>query len=619
MTDIRFSHTTTAHHDRTAHHRLLPAVLLVAALLLTALPANAAVQVSARLTPQNFSTDDAATLQIRIEGQQSAEITLPEIDGLSFHHRGQSRQFQMVNGAITSSLTETYLVTGSRPGTYTIGPVTVTVDGVVHRTEPLTCTVTGASTSPPGSSDPGTDDAVDQPRAAFIKLIPKKQQAYLNEVVPVTITAYFRQGVKVNLSGPPAVRADGILLDIPDREPQQHRELVDGTQYTAVTWNGTLTGIKEGRQEISAEADATLLVPVKRRQRLPGFGTDLFDDSLLDDLLGGYKNRPLTLTAPALSFTVVPLPAENRPQGFAGAVGSFTLDLQASPDHIEIGDPLTLTMTVAGTGNFDTVTAPRLSSSEGLKEYPPTATLQSGQTPYLGKKIFEQAVVVTDPAVRRLPPLAFSFFDPQRRSYQTLLTDPVDLVVTNPAGAGTSPTTGTRPGAQLPAPVAQEKKSTLDDLAPAKLTRSPPGSFVPLFRQPWFVNALVAVLAAIAGVSALRLHRTLQERRPERQYARAKERLRRETLALIDQTGTVPGGDYLPRARQAVRSFLALCWQTRADALTTADIRSRLGDESPVSTLFLMADRHAYGAAQLTEEQRRDLHEALRTLIREWS
>jgi hypothetical protein len=453
---------------------------------------------------------------------------------------------------------------------------------------------------------------------AFIKLVPEKRQAYLNEVVPVTITAYFRQGVKVNLSGPPAVRADGILLDIPDREPRQHRELVDGTHYTAVTWSGTLIGIKEGHQEISAEADATLLVPVRRRQRLPGFGTNLFDDSLLDDLLGGYENRPLTLTTPALSFTVVPLPTENRPQGFTGAVGSFTLDLQASPDRVEIGEPLTLTITVAGTGNFDTVTAPRFNTTEGLKEYPPTATLQPGQTPRQGKKVFEQAVVVTDPAVRRLPPLAFSFFDPQRRSYQTLLTDPVDLVVTRPADAEPPVTAGARPGAQPPAPDVQEK-SSLDDLAPVKLTLSPPGSFVPLFRRPWFISALVALLAAIGGVSALRLHRTLQGRHPERLHARAKERLRRETLALIDQAGTAPGDDYLPRARQAVRSFLAHCWHTRADALTTADIRSRLGDESPVSTLFLMADRHAYGAAQLTEEQRRDLHEALRTLIGEWS
>jgi hypothetical protein len=619
MTAMRFLHTIPPHHDRTVRRRMMPAVLIVAAaLLLAALSADGAVQVSARLTPQSFSTEHPATLKIRIEGQQSADITLPDVDGLSFRHRGQSRQFQMVNGAISSSLTETYLVTGNRPGTYTIDPITVTINGVDHHTEPLSCTVTGAAAPPPGSAAPGPDDPADQPQPAFIRLIPEKQRAYLNEVVPVTITASFRQGVKVNLGGPPTVRADGILLDIPDREPRQHREVVDGIHYTAVTWDGALIGIKEGRQEISVEADTTLLVPVRRQQRPPGFGTNLFDDSLFDDLFGGYENRPLTLTAPAVSFTVDPLPSENRPEGFAGAVGSFTLDLQAGPDRVEIGDPLTLTMTVAGTGNFDTVTAPRLSNSEGLKEYPPTATLHPEQTSYQGKKVFEQAVVVTDPEVRRLPPLAFSFFDPQRRSYRTLLTDPVDLTVTSPTGAAATAAAGPLHQDRQPAPTAQAE-SVLDDLAPVKLTLAPPGSFVPLFRTPWFIGALVAALAAIGGVSALRLHRALQERRPERLHARARERARRETLALIDRAGTAPPADYLPRVHQAVRSFLALCWQTRAEALTSADIRARLGEASPVSTLFLLADRYAYGALLLEEEQRRELHDALRSFIREWS
>ena len=612
MTGMRFVHMNSPHHDGAGRHRLMPALLLAAALLLVALSANAAVEVSARLTPQRFSVDDPATLKIRIDGGQSAEISLPAVAGLSFHHRGQSRQFQMVNGAVSSSLTETYLVAGNRPGTYTIPPITVTINDVEHRTDPLTCIVTGAA-SPPDSAAPGPEPPAGRPQPAFIKLTPDKQHAYLNEVVPVAITAYFRQGIKVNLGGLPSLRADGILLDIPDNQPRQHREEVDGTIYTAVTWNGALIGIKEGRQEISVEADTTLLVPVRRQQRPRGF-TGPFDDSLLDELFGGYENRPLTLTAPAVSFTVDPLPSKNRPEGFAGAVGSFTLDLRAAPVSVEIGDPVTLTMSVAGSGNFDTVTAPRLSSSEGLKTYAPTATLHPEPTVYQGTKVFEQAVVVTDPAVRRLPPLTFSFFDPDRGGYQTLVTDPVELKVTSSAGAATAAAAGSGHRDRQPAPAARPE-SPLDELAPAKLTLTPAGSFVPLFLTPWFISALVAALAAIGVVSALRLHRALQGRRPERLHARARERVRRETLLLIDQAGAAPPADYLPRVRQAVRSFLALCWQTGADTLTTADIRARLGDESPVSTLFLLADRYTYGAAQLEEGRRRDLHDAIRTFI----
>ncbi|MBE0584945.1 MAG: BatD family protein, partial [Desulfofustis sp.] len=251
---------------------------------------------------------------------------------------------------------------------------------------------------------------------------------------------------------------------------------------------------------------------------------------------------------------------------------------------------------------------PRLSSSEGLKSYTPTATLHQG------KKIFEQAVVVTDPAVHRLPPLIFSFFDPQRRNYQTITTDPIELTVTSPAATLSSATGQTlQQSRQRPEP--DQPGSSLDELAPVKLTQTPPDSFVPLFLTPGFIIALATALLAIVGVSALRLHRFLQNRRPEMLRSRAIERRRQETLKLIDQAGAAASADYLVTVRQAVRSFLALCWQTGADALTTADIDARLGNDSPIYTLFLLTDGQAYGALALEERQRCELHDTIRTFI----
>jgi hypothetical protein len=595
-------------HDWARRLNLLAVLIATAALLLPTLLAAATVELSARLTPRTFSSDSPATLEISIGGQQSAHITLPDVDGLTFHYRGQSRQFQMINGAVSSSLTTTYLVEGKRPGTYTIPPITVHVEGVDHQTEPLICTVTQAAAPSSGSGRAERDSAADEPQLAFIRLQPTKQRAYLNEVVPATIKAYFRQGIKVNLNALPTLHADGVLLDIADDEPLQQHELVKGTPYTVVTWAGVLTGIRAGRQDLTVAANTTLLVPSRRQQRRPGFGGSLFDDSLFDDLFGGYVNRPLTITAPTVAFTVDPLPAENRPEGFAGAIGSFTLNLKASPDSVEIGDPITLTMTVAGTGNFDTVTVPRLSSTEGLKSYTPTATLHQG------KKIFEQAVVVTDPTVSHLPPLSFSFFDPQRRSYQTLTTDPLELTVTSPA-AMPSPAVGQTLQQSRQRPASDRPGSPLDELAPVKLAQTAPASFVPLFLSPGFMIALTTALLAIVGVSVLRLHLFLQNRRPELLRSRAIERRRQETLKLIDQAGAGASADYLEAVRQTVRSFLALCWQTGAGALTTADINARLGNDSPIYTLFLLADRQAYGALALEESQRRELHDAIRTFI----
>ena len=81
--------------------------------------------VSAVLTPKTFSTQQPARLAITIEGRQDAQITMPEVKGLIFHRRGQSSQFQMINGTSSSSVTYTYLVQGTEPGDYTIPPITI--------------------------------------------------------------------------------------------------------------------------------------------------------------------------------------------------------------------------------------------------------------------------------------------------------------------------------------------------------------------------------------------------------------------------------------------------------------------------------------------------------------
>ncbi|MBT8363036.1 MAG: BatD family protein, partial [Deltaproteobacteria bacterium] len=83
-------------------------------------PHASAQEISARLSPLKFTTEQPATLTITISGQQSAELMIPEVDGLIFHRRGQSSQFQMVNGAVSSSITYTYLVQALKPGDYTI-------------------------------------------------------------------------------------------------------------------------------------------------------------------------------------------------------------------------------------------------------------------------------------------------------------------------------------------------------------------------------------------------------------------------------------------------------------------------------------------------------------------
>ena len=60
-------------------------------------------------------------------------------------------------------------------------------------------------------------------------------------------------------------------------------------------------------------------------------------------------------------------PIQGRPESFAGAVGrGFSLEAAADRSVVQLGDPITLTLTVRGDGNLASIGLPRLDADGGL-------------------------------------------------------------------------------------------------------------------------------------------------------------------------------------------------------------------------------------------------------------
>ena len=129
-----------------------------------------------------------------------------------------------------------------------------------------------------------------------------------------------------------------------------------------------------------------------------------------------YENQPIKVTASPVSMNVIALPEEGRPDQFSGAIGTFHLAVEAQPTTIAPGDPVTLTMSLSGTGNFDNVSAPLLSDTEGIKTYTPNSSFYPGNQGEQSRKVFEQALVIKDAKVKQIPPAVFSYFDPLKET-----------------------------------------------------------------------------------------------------------------------------------------------------------------------------------------------------------
>jgi hypothetical protein len=271
-----------------------------------------------------------------------------------------------------------------------------------------------------------------------------------------------------------------------------------------------------------AECRLNLRVRSERRRT-----TDPFFDSFFDDAFGGrLELRPTRLTSQPKTIRVLPLPNEGVPADFTGAVGQYSLLASVSPTNVAVGEPVTLTVRVAGKGLLESVKLPSLDHWEKFRVYPPTSEVETADALGIeGTKVFQQVVVPESLDITAIPSVAFSFFDPVAKAYRTL-SHPATPVVVRPA----SPQAGLQPIA-APAGSGENPPAAASDLVPLKV-RGGPWAVIspPLVQRPWFLIVQGVPVAAFLAAWWWRRRTEALARNPRLIRRRAVARLTREML-----------------------------------------------------------------------------------------
>jgi hypothetical protein len=471
-----------------------------------------AANFTASLDRDNISLGESATLTLTFENGQPARMPVfPNIPNLRIEDSGgDSVRTVNINGNFTSSRMHTYSVAATQQGKYTIPALSVTMDGQTYTSQPLTLTVGKVSTV---SSD-----------TAFLKLIVPKTQVYVGEVLPVEIQLYF-QGAR-GLEAP-HINEEGFTLG-KLVQGNESATVVNGRRYDILPLKTYVVPAKAGN---IALGPATMdLQIVKSNSRVNFFGQPV-------------DFQPVSLHSQPETLQVLPLPHDNVPPTFNGAVGAFSLSVSASPTNVAVGDPVTVKIQISGTGSLDGVTLPTQESWQQFKLYPPTSEFQpADQLGVSGTKTFSLTAVPQNLDIKELPPFSFSFFDPNQKTYRTITQPAIPLIV--------------RPSAaSLPAPVlaannSAESQPATNDVAPLKVRIGSVRRITPpLAVQPSFLALqCIPVLAWLA----LFLNRRRKENLANN------PRLRRQLqVAHITRHGLKQLQDYA-RANQAAEFFSTL-------------------------------------------------------------
>ena len=199
----------------------------------------------------------------------------------------------------------------------------------------------------------------------------------------------------------------------------------------------------------------------------------------------------LGLPNDAIPIEVLLLPDEGKPADFTGAVGQWNLEVTAKPTDIAVGDPITLTIKISGTGNIDLVPTPKLTGLDEFKTYDPTSKTTKNELNTTGERVIQQVLVPRSTEAKQLPALHLSYFDPAAKTYKTASQPAIPLTVKTGTGARSTIVSGglrLRPDEKLGQDIVYLK----GDLGPAVATISP--------RVFWLLNIapLLALLGALA-------------------------------------------------------------------------------------------------------------------------
>lgn len=540
-------------------------------LLLVVLSAATAVQAqSVRWRP-----GDSPNVAILVyeECSPDGDPALPAVPGVTFTPIGRSNNANIVNFRVSRSVEYTYVVRAQRNAPVQIPSFTVKTDQGTVRVAPFTVGAPAATLESMASA----------------KFLPERTSVWAGEVFTLNYALYVSRQ-----NGPqPTATFDWnpAPLVVEDwTKPELSEITLNGQNRIQVLFRSRAMAKTPNTLKLEA-ANHTVTVQVGTR---PLGALSIFQAP-------NYENVVVSSDQPVIE--VKPLPP--APAGFTGAVGQFTLTSKVVPQKAAVGEPVTWTLELNGTGNWpDIAGVPTREVSSDFQVVQPKAKRTAPEGKLFDSTLTEDVVLVpTKPGNYTLGPLSFTYFNPKTGAYETKKVPATTVTINAPAttgqiNVGSSATTSRPPEAsQMEPPPPDPALERRPPPAPATPPKGIPGDPLPGMEDvaapigtavlvAWLVSPIAALLALWLALAVRRARQT----DPVRPRREARDRLGRTLL-------------HLQSASESERASLLLAWQRdtkvlwqlRHAAPSAAAFRDA-PDAAAWATLWAEAERALYGA-----------------------
>ena len=148
------------------------------------------------------------------------------------------------------------------------------------------------------------------------------------------------------------------------------------------------------------------------------------------------------IKAPGITIQVDPLP--QRPVGFSGGVGHYSISAQLDKNEVKANDPVKLRVVVSGVGNMKLLKQPEVKFPKDFDHYDAKVTDKTQLTTngLEGSIIYDFLAVPRHQGDFEIPAIEYVYFDTQDNDYKTVKTEPFTLHVEKGSGTTTAAYTG---------------------------------------------------------------------------------------------------------------------------------------------------------------------------------
>ena len=414
--------------------------------LLVFLPLSAMAQTLKANAPQQVAIGQQFRLTYTVNSQDVSNFHIGQIPSDAFEilmgpSTSTQSSFSMVNGRTTqsSSVTYTYILSALKNGTFTIPAATINVDGSQISSNALKIQVSGTAQSNGGRAQGGRPQQQEELRSAgstisgsdlFIQVSASKKRVYEQEPVLLTYKVYTLVAL-TQLEGKMPDLKGFHTQEIPLPQEKSFKiEQFNGRNYKTVTWSQyVMFPQMTGKLQIPSITFEGIVVQQNRN-------IDPFEAFFNGG--SGYIEVKKQIQAPGVNIVVDPLPT--RPTGFSGGVGKFSMKTEIDKTELKTNDPLTIRVTITGTGNMKLMKAPEVKFTKDFDTYDVKVTDKTKLTTsgLEGSMIYEYLAVPRHLGKYHVPPVEFTYFDTKEKQYKTLTSEAYDLAVAKGDGDETT-------------------------------------------------------------------------------------------------------------------------------------------------------------------------------------